>query len=73
MYGEIDVVSMYCQWGSDIGPYLEYMDSAFRYASGASVLIVADMNAERLAHFSTASMNVEDVRVNYEGKLWKSF
>ena len=66
------MVSVYCQWCSDIGPYLEYMES-FRYASGASVLIVADMNVERLAHFSTASMNVEDVRVNYEGKLWKSF
>ena len=31
------------------------------------------MNAERLAQFSAASMNVEDVRVNSRGKIVEEF
>lgn len=27
VFREMFVVSMHCQWGSDIGPYLEYTDS----------------------------------------------
>jgi len=44
-FGELYVVSMYCQYGKCIEPYLAYMDSVRMMSRGKRVLVGMDANA----------------------------
>lgn len=51
-FGELYVVSVYCQFGKEIEPYLEYLDHVRECTKGKRVLIEMDANAVSTLWFS---------------------
>jgi hypothetical protein len=70
-YGELYVVSMYCQYGCNLEPYLRCLDRVYELVNGKNLLIGMDANA--VSPLWHSKMRTRGGENEERGRIWEEW